>query len=118
MRPRLPVYLAEDAPPRFPDPGRADAEGLVAVGGDLSPARLLAAYRAGIFPWFDDRVPPLWWSPDPRAVLTAGHLHVPRRLGRTLRAQRFRVTLDVAFAAVMRGCGENRSDGTWITADM
>jgi leucyl/phenylalanyl-tRNA--protein transferase len=114
----LPVYLAADAPVRFPDPARADAEGLVAVGGDLSAPRLLAAYRAGIFPWFDERMPPLWWSPDPRAVITPASLHVARRLARTLRSGRFTVTWDAAFAEVMRACGEDRSDGTWITSDM
>lgn len=115
---RLPVYLSPASPPHFPDPTAADAEGLVAVGGDLSPARLRAAYRAGIFPWFDDRVLPLWWSPDPRAVITGNSLHVARRLARTLRSGRFRVTWDVDFAGVMRACGENRDEGTWITTDM
>jgi len=118
VAPRLPIHLAADAPPRFPDPASADAEGLVAVGGDLSPARLLAAYRAGIFPWFDDRVPPLWWSPDPRAVITATSLHTPRRLLRTMRGNRFTTTFDAAFARVIAACSEDRSDGTWITADM
>jgi leucyl/phenylalanyl-tRNA--protein transferase len=114
----FPVYLPADAPPRFPDPSRCDAEGLVAVGGDLSSPRLLAAYRAGIFPWFDDRVPPLWWSPDPRTVITAESLHVARRLARTMRTERFAITWDRAFDRVMLGCAQRREDGTWITADM
>src|SRR5688572_26230530 len=118
MTRELPVYLAADAAARFPDPRRADAEGLVAVGGDLAAVRLRAAYRAGIFPWFEDGVPPLWWSPDPRAVITADSLHVARRLQRTMRSGRFRATWDRAFRAVMHGCAENRSDGTWITPDM
>ena len=88
------------------------------MGGDLSSTRLLAAYRAGIFPWFDDRVPPLWWSPDPRTVITAASLHVSRRLRRTMRVDRFEVTWDRAFDPVMRACAERREDGTWITADM
>lgn len=114
----FPVYLPADAPPRFPDPSRCDGEGLVAVGGDLSVARLLAAYRAGIFPWFDERVPPLWWSPDPRTVITAESLHVARRLRRTMRTARFTVSWDRAFKRVMRACGQRRVDGTWVTADM
>lgn len=114
----LPVLLAANAPAEFPDPRRADAEGLVAVGGDLSAARLRAAYRAGIFPWFDSLSPPLWWSPDPRAVITAASLHVAHRLQRTLRRGRFRTTWDQAFGAVMRACAENRADGTWITPAM
>ncbi|MEZ5964650.1 MAG: leucyl/phenylalanyl-tRNA--protein transferase [Planctomycetota bacterium] len=114
----LPVYLAATAKPRFPDPRTADAEGLLAVGGEISPVWLRAAYSAGIFPWFDERVPPLWWSPDPRAVITDSGLHVARRLGRTLRSGRFRATWNTDFAAVMRACGENRDDGTWITGEM
>jgi leucyl/phenylalanyl-tRNA--protein transferase len=118
MSAAVPVLLSADAPPEFPDPRRCDAEGLVAIGGDLSCARLRAAYRAGIFPWFDERTPPLWWSPHPRAVITAKSLHVSRRLQRTVRSAKFRVTWNLAFAAVMRACGEGRSDGTWITQDM
>ena len=88
------------------------------VGGDLSAARLRAAYRAGIFPWFDELSPPLWWSPDPRAVITAASLHIARRLQRTLRSGRFRTTWNQAFGSVMRACAENRADGTWITPAM
>lgn len=118
MARKLPVLLTRRAPPEFPDPRDADDEGLVAVGGDLSPARLLAAYRAGIFPWFDASTPPLWWSPDPRAVITPQSLHVAHRLRRTLQSGRFKTTFDRAFDVVMRACGENRSDGTWITEAM
>jgi leucyl/phenylalanyl-tRNA--protein transferase len=81
-------------------------------------ARLRAAYRAGIFPWFDAQTPPLWWSPDPRAVITPASLHVARRLLRTMRTGRLRATWDRAFGAVMVACGENRDDGTWITPAM
>ncbi len=114
----LPVLLSAVAPTQFPDPRQADREGLLAVGGDLSPTRLRAAYRAGIFPWFGDDMPPLWWSPDPRAVITAESLHVARRLQRTLASGGFTTSQDRAFAAVMRACGENRDDGTWITEAM
>src|SRR5579859_7757377 len=101
----------------FPDPARADAEGLICIGGDLSPRRLLAAYRQGIFPYFSDETPILWWSPDPRAVIELDGLHVPRRLARTVRSGRFTVTVNRAFGAVIRGCAD-RAEGTWITADM
>src|SRR5690348_13826563 len=96
----------------FPDPRLADAEGLVAVGGDLSVARLLAAYRAGIFPWTAD--PVTWWSPDPRGVFELGQFHVSRSLARVLRQRRFRVTLNEAFGAVMEGCAKP-APGRWTT---
>jgi leucyl/phenylalanyl-tRNA---protein transferase len=98
----------------LPEP---DESGLVAVGGDLRPERLLAAYRQGVFPWYDENLPILWWSPDPRAIFELEGMHVPRRLQRTLRSGRFRVTVDKAFGRVIRGCAD-RSEGTWITADM
>jgi leucyl/phenylalanyl-tRNA--protein transferase len=98
---------------RFPDPQRVDAEGLVAHGGDLEPSTLIAAYRRGIFPWPYDEASLLWWSPDPRAVLPLDGLHVSRRLARTLRGGRFRVTINAAFAAVVDGCADR--DETWIT---
>jgi leucyl/phenylalanyl-tRNA--protein transferase len=101
----------------FPDPNRCNAEGLVAVGGELSTARLLDAYRHGIFPYFDDDCPVLWWSPDPRAVIELDGLYVSRRLARTIRSGRFSVTFDQAFDAVIRGCAD-RGEGTWITPDM
>lgn len=92
--------------------------GLVAIGGDLSPERLLAAYDAGIFPWFDEGDPPLWWSPDPRGVLRPERLHVPRRLERTLRRGGFELTFDAAFERVVRACAAGRAEGTWITPEM
>jgi leucyl/phenylalanyl-tRNA--protein transferase len=100
------------------DPNSADEIGLVAIGGDLTPRRLLEAYCCGVFPWFDEDSPILWWSPDPRAVIELDGLHVPRRLLRTLRSGRFRPTINRAFAAVIRGCAERPGEGTWITADM
>jgi leucyl/phenylalanyl-tRNA--protein transferase len=111
-------------PPRlvaFPDPALAEADGLLAVGGDLSSERLLAAYAAGIFPWFNDDTPILWWSPDPRLVLLPEELHVSASLRRTLRRARYRVTADRAFARVIRRCATCErpgQDGTWITGDM
>ena len=98
----------------------AEPNGLLAAGGDLSPERLLDAYAHGIFPWFNDEDPILWWSPDPRMVLFTGELHVSRSLRRVLRSGTFTVTLDRAFEDVVRGCAEPRADqdGTWITGEM
>lgn len=104
----------------FPPPSEAEAGGLLAVGGDLGPERLLLAYASGIFPWYD-RPPVLWFSPDPRAVLPLGALRVPGRLLRTLRQGRFEVRLDAAFGAVIRGCAaapRPGQRGTWITGEM
>jgi leucyl/phenylalanyl-tRNA--protein transferase len=97
-----------------------EPNGLLAAGGDLSPARLLDAYARGIFPWFNDEDPVLWWSPDPRMVLLPGELHLSRSLRRTIRSQKFTVTFDRAFRGVMEGCAgpRDKQDGTWITADM
>ena len=106
------------SPRFFLDPEHADAEGLVAIGGDLHPSRLLDAYRRGIFPWFDEDSPILWWSPDPRAIFEMDGLHVSRRLARTVRSGRFTVTFDRAFGEVIRGCADRPNDGVWITADM
>ncbi len=101
----------------FLDPKLADAEGLVAFGVALSTPNLLKAYRRGIFPYYNERTPTLWWSPDPRAVFELDGPHVSRRLARTLRSGRFTVTVDRAFGAVVRGCAD-REEGTWITPDM
>jgi len=112
-----PRLLFPGDPPEFPDPSKADAEGLLAIGGDLSPQRLLTAYRAGIFPWYNEDIPILWWSPDPRGIIELDGLHVSRRLARTVRSGKFRIRHDTAFAEVMLGCAD-RPEGTWITADM
>jgi leucyl/phenylalanyl-tRNA--protein transferase len=99
------------------DPQRADAYGLVAMGGDLRPERLIEAYRNGIFPWFPEGSPVLWWSPDPRAIFELDGLRVSRRLARTVRSGRFTVTFNRDFDGVIRGCAD-RPEGTWITAGM
>jgi len=112
---------ATDPPDHFPDPDKAltEPDGLLAVGGDLSMERLLAAYRQGIFPWYQDDQPILWWSPNPRAVLFPAELHVSRSLRRTLRKNRFMVSVNQDFTGVITGCAAERSDaGTWITTDM
>jgi leucyl/phenylalanyl-tRNA---protein transferase len=91
--------------------------GLVGVGGTLDAEALLKAYRRGVFPWFNEGDPVLWWCPDPRAVLPLDDFHVPSRLARTLRSGKFTCTLDREFAAVVRGCA-TRLEGTWITPEL
>jgi leucyl/phenylalanyl-tRNA--protein transferase len=98
----------------FPDARRAPKDGLVGLGGDFEPATVVAAYRGGIFPWPHAGREFAWFSPDPRAVIPTSGLHVSRRLARTLRQRRFRVTLDAAFKDVMVACA-HRPEGTWIT---
>lgn len=117
-RARPPKLLHAGRRDAFPDPRTADEEGLVAVGGDLSPWRLMQAYSRGIFPWYNGGVPPLWWSPDPRTVLDAERLHVSHSLRRLLRQRRFRVSCDQAFGRVMQSCADERSEGTWILPEM
>jgi len=112
------TFLGPGSPLSFPDPNDSDDEGLLAVGGDLSPARLLFAYESGVFPWYSAGVPPLWWSPNPRALMDRERLHVSRSLRRVLRQQRFEVTFDKAFAEVIAACAANREGGTWILPEM
>ncbi len=111
-----------DAPEWFPPPEQALEEpaGLLAAGGDLSPERLLAAYRRGIFPWYSPGQPVLWWSPDPRAVLFPEEFRLRRSLAKTLRNRGFTASLDRDFAGVIDGCAAPRatSPGTWITSEM
>jgi len=110
------------AEPGFPPDERAlhEPNGLLAAGGDLSPAWLLAAYRRGIFPWFSEGEPILWWTPDPRLVLVPDELHVSHSLRKTLRRRRFEVKADTAFADVLLACAAPRAGGpgTWITPGM
>jgi len=118
---RLTALRADD-PENFPDPARAlrDPNGLLAFGGDLSPQRLLAAYSQGIFPWYSQGDPLLWWSPDPRCVFDTGDVHVSRRFRRSLKHSEWTLSMDRAFAEVMRECAAPRAGepGTWITEDM
>ena len=97
-----------------------EPEGLLAIGGDLSPARLVSAYRQGIFPWYDKGGPILWWAPNPRAVLFPSELNVPRSLRKRLHQNRFRCTWNEAFEAVITACAAPRcgDTGTWITQEM
>jgi leucyl/phenylalanyl-tRNA---protein transferase len=107
---------------RFPAVEHATPEGLLAIGGDLSTERLLEAYRHGIFPWYSEGQPILWWSPDPRTVLFPQRLHVSRSLKRSLRPGRFTVTFDQCFETVVQHCAGPRTQypegGTWITPAM
>lgn len=112
------MRLRQGGPLQFPDPRGFDAEGLVAIGGDLSPARLLLAYRSGIFPWYAPGYLPLWWSPDPRATFDPACLHVSKSLGKCLRRKDFEITWNKEFRAVMTACGERRDTGTWILPEM
>jgi leucyl/phenylalanyl-tRNA--protein transferase len=115
----IPWLAADDD---FPPVARAlrEPNGLLAAGADLSVPRLVQAYRRGIFPWYSDDQPILWWSPDPRMVLYPGELKVSRSLGKRLRRRDYRVTADTAFAQVIRACSQPRADdaGTWITEAM
>jgi leucyl/phenylalanyl-tRNA--protein transferase len=105
----------------FPPPEYADEDGLLAVGGDLSEQRLLLAYAMGIFPWYSEDSPILWWSPNPRLILIPGELKMSRSLKQTIKKGVYEVTMDRAFDTVVRSCAEvhRKKDGeTWITQDM
>jgi leucyl/phenylalanyl-tRNA--protein transferase len=119
---RLPLLDADPGAP-FPPAGTAlrDPAGLLAFGGDLSPQRLLGAYAHGIFPWYSDGQPILWWSPDPRMVFRTGAVHLSRRFRRTLRGLPWIATADTAFDEVVAACAgipRRGQHGTWITAEM
>lgn len=118
----MPIYLLDpDDPETFPPPEKADRSGLLAVGGDLSPERLLAAYSQGIFPWYSEGQPILWHSPHPRFVLEPARLHVGRSLRKAINAGTYEVRWDTAFADVITACGQvprPGQRGTWITNDM
>jgi leucyl/phenylalanyl-tRNA--protein transferase len=116
----MPVYRL----PRevgFPDPSLSEPDGLLAVGGDLSPERLLCAYALGIFPWYSRGSPILWWSPDPRMILAPEAAHVGRSLRKVLKSGRFEVRADTAFREVISRCAKKKRPGqrgTWITREM
>jgi leucyl/phenylalanyl-tRNA--protein transferase len=115
-------WLDQNDPGAFPPVASAlrEPDGLLAAGGDLSPGRLLGAYRRGIFPWYSRGQPILWWSPDPRTVFRTDAMHVPRRLARFLRGCRWNIRADTAFETVMRACAAPRAKqrGTWIDRAM
>lgn len=113
------VQLSRDSL-HFPPPEMAlrEPNGLLAMGGDLSPARLMNAYQRGIFPWFSPGDPILWWSPDPRAVMLPESFHLSRSMARFHRSSPYRVTMNQAFAQVLEGCASHRQEGTWITFEV
>lgn len=120
--PQISWISADDPSDSFPDIERAFdvPDGLLAAGGDLSTARLLYAYSHGIFPWYSDGQPILWWSPNPRCVIYPDRLHISRRLKRSLRNSALEVSFNQAFQSVVDACAEDRpgQEGTWITAEM
>ena len=119
--PKIHWLEPSDPADSFPDPDDAllEPDGLLAIGGDLSVDRLLVAYRHGIFPWYQDEQPILWWCPATRAILFPSDLHISRSLRKTIRQDRFQFSFDQAFDAVVDGCADMRSaTGTWITPEM
>lgn len=105
----------------FPNPAEGTADGLLAIGGNLSVARLLLAYNSGIFPWFEDDQPILWWSPDPRMILYPEKFKISKSFRKTLKSERFKITFNQNFAEVIRNCAtvsRKGEAGTWITEEM
>lgn len=116
----MPVYLLTKEI-IFPSPFLAEKDGLLAIGGDLSPDRLINAYYNGIFPWYSEGSPILWWSPDPRFVIFIDKFHIPKRLKRLYKQKKFRTTVDENFEEVIKNCAmvhKTKNGGTWITEDM
>lgn len=112
-------YLTEKL--LFPNPENSTEDGLLAIGGDLSVERLMLAYNSGIFPWFEDDQPILWWSPDPRMVLFPEKFKVSKSLHKTLRSEKFKITFNQNFADVIKYCANaprKGQTGTWITQEM
>lgn len=114
-----PIFLTEKL--WFPPPGAADADGLLAIGGDLSPERLLLAYQNGIFPWYDGPIP-LWWNPDPRLVLFPGKLKISKSMKQVLNRQQFSFTRNRSFREVIECCGKiprkGQDGATWVTPEL
>jgi leucyl/phenylalanyl-tRNA--protein transferase len=105
----------------FPPPYLAEKEGLLAIGGDLCEKRLLLAYQMGIFPWYSENEPIMWWTPDPRLVLYPGEIVISKSLKKIIRKKVFQITIDTAFERVIRSCAEIRTENneeTWIVEDM
>ncbi len=116
----MPIFQLTNAPV-FPDPSLAEDNGLLAVGGDLSTERLLAAYSQGIFPWYSEGEPPLWWFTNPRLVIFPDSFKVSKRFARTLRNTDFRITFDSNFLRIISACADIRTEkgeGTWISREM
>lgn len=113
----MPIYWLSEAHYAFPSTGRAEPDGLLAIGGGLEPERLLEAYRLGIFPWYGPEDPILWWSPDPRAVLFPAELKVSRSMRPYFNQPKFTLSFDCEFESVMRQCAAAREQ-TWISPEM
>ncbi len=116
----MPVYQLNDTDYLFPNPNESESEGLLAIGGDLSPKRLLYAYINGIFPWYNEN-PILWWSPDPRMILYPSKFHCSKSLKRVLKSNKFNVRFDSVFSRVIDACAKtphNEQTDTWINNDM
>ncbi len=113
----MPIYrLSNDLV--FPNPRVADESGIIAIGGDLSTERLLLAYACGIFPWYQNGDPIIWWSPNPRCVLFPGELKISRSMAKFLRKEKYKVTFDRNFYDVINMCAKLREDNTWITEEI
>ena len=116
----MPIYLLSEQLV-FPPPELARYDGLLALGGDLTPERIILAYRMGIFPWYSKGEPILWWSPDPRLVLYPNELYISKSLKKLLKQNRFAITFDKAFKDVISACSKprpNKTDGTWLVDEM
>jgi len=118
----IPFLAPDDEITDFPEVGTAlqEPDGLLMAGGNLSPGRLLSAYRSGIFPWYEEGEPILWWSPDPRCVIWPQNIRITKSLAKTIRSEKYEVTDNLAYREVMKQCGAPRanSNGTWVTDEM
>lgn len=120
----MPVYILDNKYLNFPPVEDAEEDGMIAVGGDISPERMLVAYSEGIFPWYDPSDIPVWYCPDPRFVLYPSDLKISKSMRQLLRAKKYKVTFDTSFEQVVRGCGETARSGqddpynTWISEEM
>ena len=117
----MPVFYLSENKQTFPPPFLADQTGLLAVGGDLSVQRLITAYSAGIFPWYNDDEPILWWSPDPRLVLFPDEIHISRSLAKAIRKNVYEISVDKAFRDVITKCRDVHTEtksGTWLVDEM
>lgn len=116
----MPIFKLRDDSYAFPDPELAEDNGLLAIGGDLSPVRLLNAYINGIFPWYNEGEPIMWWCPHERFVIIPSEIHISKSMKKFIKSTSLRITFDTAFAEVIHSCRSMREnkEGTWITDDM
>ncbi len=117
----MPLFRLSEESLEFPPAWLARSDGLLCIGGDLSPERLILAYENGIFPWFSDDEPILWWSPDPRLVLIPANIKISKSLNKTIKKKSFNIRVDTAFEQTIRACAQPRKmgpDGTWLLEEM